>query len=362
MSMHESVTTQGTRTRRPSACSGGHYRAWLRRACGVLLVLPMVLASCGEDDPELWVSARSIDFRNGLWSGQFVVMNNGGQAMEGQIDSTVVDVSAPSFTLAAGEDRVVTVTVKPSILEAATGNVSGEILVSAGRAGHATIRIIVDLGLSPDDTDQANGDDGIPASSTEIVWEAEDYAEKDGAGPETFDPPLNATDGGGVAFRISDASGDAFVGTRDGSALTGSLKYEFRAPTTGDWYVWGRAIGPPGADNSFFWGIDIDDADAVADGPGVNIWDFNEAAGASVNFPLGNPAPNEVLHSWTWYRLSSREGPFTGVGSYVDPTPVRLSAGKHTFHLIVREDGAYMDVFYATKSKTFNANETDPLA
>ena len=277
------------------------------------------------------------------------------------IDSTVVDVSSQSFTLAAGEDRVVTVTVKPDILENATGNVSGEVLVSAGRAGHATIRIIVDLGLSPDDTDQANGGDGNPASSTEIAWEAEDYAEQDGAGPETFDPPLNATDAGGVAFRISDASGDAFVGTGDGSALAGSLKYEFRVPTTGDWYVWGRAIGPPSADNSFFWGIDIDDADAVADNAAVNIWDFNEAAGASVNFPLGNPAPPGVLHSWTWYRLSSRAGPFPGVGSYADPTPVQFGAGKHTFHLIVREDGAYMDAFYATKSKTFDANDRDPL-
>ncbi len=324
--------------------------------------MPMVLASCGEDDPELWVSARTIEFRNGLWSAQLVVMNQGGRTMEGRIDSTVVEISAPRFTLVAGDDHVVTVTVKPAVRENATGDITGEILVSAGNAGHATIRVIVGLGLGPDDTDEANGGGDGPVSTTEIVWEAEDYDELIGDAPETFDPPLNATDAGGVAFRISDASGDAFVGTGDGSALTGSLKYEFRVPTTGDWYVWGRAIGPPSADNSFFWGIDIDDADAVADNAAViNIWDFNEAAGASVNFPLGNPPPAGVLHSWTWYRLSSRAGPFPGVGSYVNPTPVQLSAGKHTFHLIVREDGAYMDVFYATRSKTYDANARDPL-
>ncbi len=281
--------------------------------------------------------------------------------MEGRIDSTVVEISAPRFTLVAGDDHVVTVTVKPAVRENATGDISGEILVSAGSAGHATIRVIVDLGLGPGDADQSNGGDDGTVSTTEIIWEAEEYDERIGDAPETFDPPLNTTGADGVNYRISEASGGAFVGTRDASGLSGFLKYEIRVPTTGDWYIWGRAIGPPTGDNSFFWGIDIDDADAVADGPNVNIWDFNEAAGASVNFPLGNPPPAGVLHSWTWYRLSSRAGPFPGVGSYVNPTPVHLAAGKHTFHLIVREDGAYMDVFYATKSKTFDANGSDPL-
>ncbi len=359
--MRSSVKTRRARTPGSDAVSAGHFRTWLPRVCVVLLVVPMVLASCGEDDPELWVSARTIDFRNGLWSAQFVVTNQGGRTMEGQIDSTVVEVSNPSFKLEAGDDQVITVTVKQGVRDNATGDITGQILVSAGDAGHATIRVNVDLGLGPDDSDQANGDDNSPASTTEIAWEAEDYAEQDGAGPETFDPPLNETDGGGVDFRISDASGDAFVGTRDGSGLTGLLKYEFRVPATGDWYLWGRAIGPPGADNSFYWGIDLDDADAVADGPEVNIWDFNEAAEASINFPLGNPPPAAALHAWTWFRLSSRAGPFPGVGSYADPTPMHLSAGKHTFHLIVREDGAYMDAFYATKSKTFDANDRDPL-
>ena len=92
----------------------------------------------------------------------------------------------------------------------------------------------------------------------------------------------------------------------------------------------------------------------------VNIWDFNEAAGSSVNFPLGDPPPGGSLHSWTWFRLSSREGPFPGIGSYESPTPVPLTAGQHTFHLIVREDGAYMDALYATMDETFDANAVAP--
>ena len=40
----------------------------------------------------------------------------------------------------------------------------------------------------------------------------------------------------------------------------------------GEWYFWGKVIAPSVADNSFHWGIDIADADAVAqDNANVNI-------------------------------------------------------------------------------------------
>jgi hypothetical protein len=196
----------------------GRFRALLPRACVVLLAVPMVLASCGEDDPEddpkLWVSAQTIEFQHGLWSAQLVVMNQGGGTMEGRIDSTIVDISAPRFTLAAGVDHVVTVTVKPEAREITTGNVNGEILVSAGSAGHATIPITVGLGQSPDDTDQANGlDDGkahIDTAGLLALWLCDD-----GAGKTVEDASQNSMDaefkndggqwvqgkfGGGLAF------------------------------------------------------------------------------------------------------------------------------------------------------------------
>ena len=80
--------------------------ACLYSARVLLLFLPLFVTGCGEDEPELWISARSLAFNYGLRSAQFVVMNIGGGTMEGQIDSTVVDIPTPRFTLRAGEDQV----------------------------------------------------------------------------------------------------------------------------------------------------------------------------------------------------------------------------------------------------------------
>ncbi len=191
--MQPSVKTRLTRT----PVSAGRFRNWLQRACVVLLVVPMVLVSCGEDDaeddPKLWVSTQQIDFQRGLWSAQFVVMNQGGGTIQGQIDSTIVDISAPSFTLAAGVDHVVTVTVKPAVREITAEIAKGEILVSAGSAGHATIRVTVGQGQSPDDTDQANGLDGgtmrVNTAGLLALWLCDD-----GAGKTVKDASRNGMD------------------------------------------------------------------------------------------------------------------------------------------------------------------------
>ena len=196
-----------------------------------------------------------------------------------------------------------------------------------------------------------------------IFWEAENFTAKNGNGIGLFNPPHQETGANNVQYRIVEASGNAFVGSENGTGGNSNswLKYVFNSSVAGDWYFWGRVIGPPSSDNSFFWGVDIRDADAKSEDNGkVNIWDFNEAAGESVNFPFGNPAPANILHQWTWYRLSSRSGPFPGRGSYDNPTPLALTAGKHTFHLIHREDGAYLDAVFATTDKAFDANETPP--
>ena len=334
--------------------------SWSHRGGVLLLFVSTFVPGCGEGDPELWVSAQSLQIQFGIRSAQFVITNVGGGTMEGRIDSTMLDLSANRFTLAPGDDQVVTSTLKAAVVESGLATVDGQILVSAGIAGHATIRVSARLVPPEEEPAPADGPDPVDPNRADILWETETFAEQVGAAPQIFNPPYDDTDANGHVFRMTEAYGDAFVGTPNNAGDDGSLKYLIRVPSAGDWYFWGRAIGPPTGDNSFYWGIDVDDKDAVRDNAAVNIWDFNEAAGLSINFPLGDPAPDEALHSWTWYRLSSREGPFPGFGSYDNPTPVALSAGEHTFHLIVREDGAYMDALYATKSASFDANEVAP--
>jgi hypothetical protein len=196
-----------------------------------------------------------------------------------------------------------------------------------------------------------------------ISWEAEQFTASNGDAFETLTPSFKATDSDGVEFDITEASGDVFLSSANGLGNdSGSwLKYEFNIGVAGDWYFWGRVIAPTGADNSFYWAFDIDDADAVSvDNEITNIWDYNEAAGESINFPFGDGISAAEKQQWIWFRISSRTGPFPGRGSYDDPTPLNFTAGKHTLHLIHREDGTYVDKIFATTEAGFNANETDP--
>jgi len=201
---------------------------------------------------------------------------------------------------------------------------------------------------------------GLPAKGG-VSWEAENFKNKKGNGIQVLKPPLNTADSDGNAYTISEASGGAFVGSPNGGPGNdqGSwLKYKFNVLTGGDWYFWGRVIAPTGADNSFYWLIDGADANAVsADNKNTNIWDFHESG----NFPFGEGNEGDRT-KWAWFRLSSRTGPFEpfpGI-SYEAPTPLPLTVGSHTLHLIHREDGAYIDWFFATMDKAFDANETTP--
>jgi hypothetical protein len=195
------------------------------------------------------------------------------------------------------------------------------------------------------------------AVAAEYGWEAENFAARDGDGPGVFSVPLNATDGTGVNFTIDEAYSNKFAGSEDGSGLTGVVTYGIRLPASGSWHFWGRAIGPPTGDNSFFWSID---GPAAVGGAGMEIWDFNEAAGSSNNFPLGDPPPKGALQKWMWFRISSREGPYKGVGN--DAVGIKLSRGGHVFNMAIREDGAYMDALFGTTDASFDANVTAPTA
>ena len=152
----------------------------------------------------------------------------------------------------------------------------------------------------------------IEADAQFIGWEAENYSTSNGD-PLTGDPtgyfvvlnPLfieTADPGFGGQFDITDASGDTFLGIPNSPETNGGdvwVKYEFEIPEEGDWYFWGRVIAPTVADNSFYWAFDIDDADALAaDNATINVWDFNEATGNSMNFPLGENLSLEEMEQW----------------------------------------------------------------
>ncbi len=219
------------------------------------------------------------------------------------------------------------------------------------------------IALPPDEITPPVTRPPITTGGRVMFWEAENFTANNGNGIELFNPPHQDTGVNNAQYEIVEASGNAFVGSANGAGdnTNSWFKYVFNSSVAGDWYFWGRVIGPPNSNNSFFWSVDISDADAKSEDNGkVNLWDFNEAAGESVNFPFGNPAPANILYQWTWYRLSSRSGPFPGRGSYDNPTPLVLTAGKHTFQLIHREDGAYLDAVFATTDKAFDANETPP--
>jgi hypothetical protein len=196
-----------------------------------------------------------------------------------------------------------------------------------------------------------------------MSWEAEQYATMNGDTIQTLHPVFKATDSDGVEFEITEASNDTFIGVPGGPGNDSGawLKYEFPIRVEGDWYFWGRVIAPTGADNSFYWAFDIADADAVAaDNDATNIWDFNEAAGESINFPLGDGITAEEKKQWIWFRVSSRTGPFPDGGSYDAPMGINFTVGQHTLHVIHREDGTYIDKLFATTEAGFNANDTDP--
>ena len=197
------------------------------------------------------------------------------------------------------------------------------------------------------------------AVAAEYGWEAEDFTTSEGDLLGVFEVPFTAADFDGMEYTIEEAYGDRFIGSTEntGATMGGifTITYGIELPAGGDWYFWGRGIGPKDWDNSFFW--IIDEAPNIS-GAGMNIWDFNELSGQSNNFPFGNPPPQEVTYGWAWYRISSRAGPFEGGGD--EAVPIDLSSGSHAFHLAGREDGTYMDMLFATADPDFDANLTAP--
>ena len=199
----------------------------------------------------------------------------------------------------------------------------------------------------------------MTATAAVYGWEAEDFDTIDGDGPAVFDVPLTTTAGDATEYTIAEARGDQFIGSEDASGLTGVVTRGISLPSGGDWYLWMRAIGPPGADNSFFWSID--GPTATGD---MEIIDFNEAAVDSRNYPLGDPPPEGAVYDWMWFRFTSRgtQGVFEGRGDEDPPVPINLSAGFHAVNIAIREDGAFLDMVHATTDAAFDANATDPPA
>ncbi len=191
-----------------------------------------------------------------------------------------------------------------------------------------------------------------------ISWEAENFDASNGDKFEVFKAPSdqagNAAEGIDD-YTVAEASGGAFIGSANGIGNDGDawVKYEFSVEAD-NWHFWGRIIAPSVADNSMYWAFDIADGDAVSNNNAtMNIWDFFEQEALRVNYTT----------EWVWFRLNTRDGPFEGtelVQHGDDPVPVELADGEHTFHIVHREDGTYIDKIFATTDVEFNPNETDP--
>jgi len=183
-------------------------------------------------------------------------------------------------------------------------------------------------------------------------------------------PELIASDGKGIAeFTIvAAASRGAFLGhpNNPSTAVSGDwVKYTFDIPKAGDWYIWARVIAPTIGDNSFFVGIDVPDAKAVAeDNNDMNIWDFHESAEIPDD-GLGTALNTRFTTKWVWFRLCSRTGnPFPGteiVQYGPKPTPYKFATtGGHTIHLVWRER-SYCDVIFLTMDASDNPNKNQSV-
>jgi hypothetical protein len=199
------------------------------------------------------------------------------------------------------------------------------------------------------------------ANAKIIVIEAEDFDSKQGETFQVITPPATVMcqpesaprapelPVGTTEFEISDASGD-FIGNPDFAGVSSDwVKYVFDVPAAGDWYIWAKVIAPTIGDNSYFIGIDVADGDAVGeDNDNMNIWDFFETD----LIPEGGDAMvrDGLTTEWVWFRLNSRTGnPFPGteIEQYNNPTPLPLTAGEHTFHLVHREH-SFCDIIVGT--------------
>jgi len=205
-----------------------------------------------------------------------------------------------------------------------------------------------------------------------FAFEAEDFDAKKGKSWQIITPPATVKcqeaseprapelPVGTTKYDINEASGD-FIGNPDFSGVGGDwVKYVFNVPAAGDWYIWAKVIAPTIGDNSWFIGIDIPDNKAVSeDNADMNIWDFFESAEIPDD-GLRTALQERFTTDWVWFRLNSRTGnPFPGleIEQYgPNPTPLRLKAGKHTFHFAWREH-SFCDMIFGTMDVSYNPNK-----
>ena len=139
-----------------------------------------------------------------------------------------------------------------------------------------------------------------PASTTESV-NAEIEAE-DG----TMSGPMERGANNG-------ASSGMYVWVPNGGGSGGYAKYTFDVTRSGKYIIWGRVLAPNNKDDSFSVSVD---------GGADSTWDTT------------------ISSNWVWDKVSHRGG--------ADPVVYNLSAGKHTFLIKQREDGAKLDEFIIT--------------
>jgi len=103
----------------------------------IYLMMGYLVFSCGENEPQLWVSTTEIKFEVGVTKLNFTVENIGGGEMEVNVLSNLPVESHPThFTLKANESTAVTITLQE--------RKGGQILVTTTKGGQTTINVLVE--------------------------------------------------------------------------------------------------------------------------------------------------------------------------------------------------------------------------
>ena len=180
---------------------------------------------------------------------------------------------------------------------------------------------------------QVSADGTVRESGGEAVIEAEHYRrnvtaedDADGDGPNEVRHRF-------ASFPDADASGDEGVvvvpnvGENEGDTTNGArLDYEVEFSQTGTYYVWVRARGPSGSDDSVHVGLDGSPATygGLGMSPDGGGWDWtNEVDGTRVTVSVG-------------------------------------STGTHTLSLWMREDGTEVDKLVVTTNASYTPSDEGP--
>ncbi len=169
---------------------------------------------------------------------------------------------------------------------------------------------------------------GAPLANADVLFTvtAGNGTLSDPSGSVVLEAEDGTLTGGMVAMEDAGASQGQYIEVpNDQGVGTGLATYQFEVPSTGTYYIVGRAETPdPVAQNDAF--------KVIMDGGMEYTWDVSQRAG----FP-----------DWDWDYVSHR-GSGSASSPEVDPVPFELTAGTHTLQIKEGKDGTRLDQLLIT--------------